>query len=56
MVFEILRLNKKNLQSVCISGAIAQFIECLAGELEDPGPMRFGSNLVRSPKVDYFTK
>ena len=35
MVFEILRLNKK-FQSNCISGAIAQLIECLGGEQEDP--------------------
>ena len=44
MVFEILRLNKKNLQSVCISGAIAQFIECLAGEQDGWG--------VRGPRFD----
>ena len=38
MVFEILRLNKNFLQSLCIlSGAIDQLIECLAGEQEDPG-------------------
>ena len=36
MVFEILRLNKNFLQSLCISGAIDQLIKCLAGEQEDP--------------------
>ena len=37
MVFEIHRLNNFFLQSLCISGAIDQLIECLAGEQEDPG-------------------